>query len=99
MPEPLQLHDPERERREDERWAQLLAEGACRTEGAVEFTGLPRTRLYELRREGRIETLQDGKTTLWPRVGLRRLLLSLKRRPPTPRGRGARGRFTEKRPI
>jgi hypothetical protein len=70
----LELRDPDRERRKREERDRLVVDGAMRTAEAVGFSGLSRSKLYELQAAGRIRAIKiDGKR-LWPRAELRRLL-------------------------
>lgn len=53
---------------------EACADGALGTRDAVAFSGIGRSRLYELVRTGRLRVVKlDGKT-LWPRRELTRLL-------------------------
>lgn len=45
-----------------------------RVSTAVKLTGIPRTTLYELIRDGQIETVKIGRSTLIPYRCLRRLI-------------------------
>ena len=49
-------------------------DGAMTTERAVEFSGVTRTRLFELRRDGVLKVVRVGRQTLWPRRSLVELL-------------------------
>lgn len=50
------------------------ADGALGTREAVAWSGIGRSRLFELAREGRLRPVRFGGRTLWPRAELRRLL-------------------------
>jgi excisionase family DNA binding protein len=50
---------------------------------AVQMTGIGRTKMYELIKDGQIEAIKVGTATLVPVDSLRRFLDELRRRPPS----------------
>jgi excisionase family DNA binding protein len=53
---------------------------------AVQITGIGRTKMYELIKDGQIETIKVGTATLVPVDSLRRFLDELRRKPPPSSG-------------
>lgn len=53
---------------------------------AVQMTGIGRTKLYELIKDGQIEAIKVGTATLVPIDSLRRFLDGLRRTPPPSSG-------------
>ena len=53
---------------------------------AVQITGIGRTKLYELIKDGQIEAIKVGTATLVPVDSLRRFLDGLRRTPPASGG-------------
>lgn len=53
---------------------------------AVQMTGIGRTKMYELIKEGQIEAIKVGTATLVPVDSLRRFLDGLRRKPPPSSG-------------
>lgn len=53
---------------------EACADGALGTREAVTFSGIGRSRLFELAREGRVRVVKFGGRTLWPRRELARVL-------------------------
>jgi excisionase family DNA binding protein len=54
----------------------LMEPISVRIPGAVRLTGLSRSRIYELMRDGEIEYVKVGHSTLIPTEGLRRFIES-----------------------
>lgn len=52
----------------------LLADGAMTITEAMEWSGIGKTRLYDMIKEGRLAYVQMGGRKLIPRKGLRELL-------------------------
>lgn len=53
---------------------------------AVQMTGISRTKMYELIKDGQIEAIKVGTATLVPVDSLRRFLDELRRKPPPSSG-------------
>jgi excisionase family DNA binding protein len=53
---------------------------------AVQMTGIGRTKMYELIKDGQIEAIKVGTATLVPVDSLRRFLDGLRQKPPPPSG-------------
>lgn len=53
---------------------------------AVQITGIGRTKMYELIKDGQIEAVKVGTATLVPVDSLRRFLDGLRRKPPPASG-------------
>jgi excisionase family DNA binding protein len=53
---------------------------------AVQMTGIGRTKMYELIKDGQIEAIKVGTATLVPVDSLRRFLDRLRQKPPPPSG-------------